>query len=158
MRTKCLIYTTASYFWSGSQMHQLRPFRPKRKYFFFIKLTRLVHLSIFRMVKTRYSQDLITGRLISGKSRYPAIFELGYQILAAMFVSRMTENRTNLSGYWVIKTKWRPSCFCHDPITGPVIRSLKQNGGHISGPISDICPDAKLDCFIKKRVIKIFYS
>jgi hypothetical protein len=87
-----------------------------------------------------YSQDPITERPISGKSQYPAIF-----------VSRMTDNQI---GYQIIKTKWRPSCFSHDPITGPIIRSYKQNGGHISGSISDICPDAKLDRFIKRRVIK----
>ncbi len=63
----------------------------------------------------QYCQNLITGRPITGKSRYPDRFEFGYRISAAIFDS-------------------------------------------ISGLISYICPDAKLDPFIKKRVIKIFCS
>jgi hypothetical protein len=55
-----------------------------------------------------YSQDPITIRLITGKSRYPDRSEFGYQISAAIFVPRMTDNRT---GYQIIRTKWQPLCF-----------------------------------------------
>jgi hypothetical protein len=49
-----------------------------------------------------YSQVLITGRMISGKSRYPDIFEFGYQIImATLFCPILT----------------------YDPISGPDIGS-----------------------------------
>jgi hypothetical protein len=53
---------------------------------------------------------------------------------------------------------WPPSLLIELLITGPVIsHSRNKDGRHfyfISGPISYICPDAKLHHFIKKRVIK----